>query len=80
MLVSSTTPQPKAKAPEPSIQAFPTKGNFSKNVKKKEHNVDKKEVLQAHVAQVQTRQNEFESLKAQLTNLKGQSSQPTQPV
>jgi hypothetical protein len=42
---SSTTPQPKAKAPQPLTQAFPTKGIYSKNVKKKEHNVDKKEVF-----------------------------------
>jgi hypothetical protein len=34
-------------------------------------------VLQAHVAQVQTLQNELESMKAQLANLKGKSSQPT---
>ncbi len=33
------------------------------------------EVLEVHVAQVQTLQNEFESLKAQLANLKGKSSQ-----
>jgi len=32
--------------------ALPTKGNSNKNVKKKEHNVDKKEVLQAHAIQV----------------------------
>jgi len=32
-------------------------------------------VLQAHVAQVQTLQNEFESLKAQLANFKSKSSQ-----
>jgi hypothetical protein len=72
----SVAPQPKAKAPQPSTQAFPTKGNSSKNVKKKEHNVDKREVLQAHAIQVQTLQNELESLKAQLANLKGKSSQP----
>jgi hypothetical protein len=46
--------QPKAKAPQPSTQAFPTKNNSSKNAKKKEHNVDKREVLQAHAIQVQT--------------------------
>jgi hypothetical protein len=74
---SSATPQPKAKAPQPSTRAFPTKGNSSKNAKKKEHNVDKREVLQAHVAQVQTLQNELESLRAQLANLKSKSSQPT---
>jgi hypothetical protein len=51
---SSVALQPKAKAPQPSIQAFSTNGNSSKNVKKKEHNVDKKEVLQAHVVQIQT--------------------------
>jgi hypothetical protein len=71
---SSVAPQPKAKAFQPSTQAFPTKGNFGKNVKKKEHNVDKREVLQAHVAQVQTLQNEVESLRAQLAHLKGKSS------
>jgi hypothetical protein len=83
MLASSTAPQPKAKAPQPSTHAFPTKGNSSKNVKKKEHNVDKREVFQAHVAQVQTLQHELESLRAQLVNLKGKSSQPTshaQPI
>jgi hypothetical protein len=40
-------------------------------------------VLQAHVTQVQTLQNELESLRAQLVNLKGKSSQPAshaQPV
>jgi hypothetical protein len=40
-------------------------------------------VLQAHATQVQTLQNELESLRAQLVNLKGKSSQPTnhaQPV
>ncbi len=40
-------------------------------------------MLQAHAVQVQTLQNEFESLKAQLANLKSKSSQPTshaQPV
>jgi hypothetical protein len=41
-------------APQPSTQAFRTKGNFSKNVKKKAHNVKKREVLQAHAAQIQT--------------------------
>jgi len=74
---SSATPQPKAKAPQLSTQAFPTKGNSSKNVKKKEHNADKREVLQAHAIQIQTLQNELESLKAQLVNLKSKSSQPT---
>jgi hypothetical protein len=33
-------------------------------------------MFQAHGVQVQTLQNELESLKAQLTNLKGKSSQP----
>ncbi len=68
---------------KPSIQAFPTKSNFSKNGKKKEHNADKKKVLQAHATQVQTLQNELESLRAQFVNLKGKSSQPTshaQPI
>jgi hypothetical protein len=62
---------------------LPTKGNSNKNVKKKDHNADKKEVLQAHAIQVQTLQNELESLRAQLANLKGKSSQPVshaQPV
>jgi hypothetical protein len=79
----SATPQPKAKAPQPSTQAFPTKSNSNKNVQKKEHNVDKREVLQAHVVQVQTLQNELESLRAQFINLKSKSSQPTihaQPI
>jgi uncharacterized protein involved in exopolysaccharide biosynthesis len=76
LLASSTAPQLKAKAPQPSTQAFPTKGNSIKNAKKKEHNADKREVLQAHAAQVQILQNELESLRAQLANLKGKSSQP----
>jgi len=33
-------------------------------------------VLQAHAIQVQILQNELESLRAQLANLKGKSSQP----
>jgi hypothetical protein len=80
---SSVTLQPKAKALQPSTQAFPTKGNSSKNVKKKEHNADKREVLQAHATQVQTLQNELESLRAQLVYLKNKSSRPTshaQPI
>jgi hypothetical protein len=51
---SSNALQPKAKAPQPSTHVFPTKGNSGKNVKKKEHTVDKREVLQAHAVQVQT--------------------------
>jgi hypothetical protein len=47
-------PSTKSQTPQPSTQAFPTKGNSNKNAKKKEHNVDKKEVLEAHVAQIQT--------------------------
>jgi hypothetical protein len=47
------------------------------NVKKEEHNADKREVLQTHAAQIQTLQNELESWRAQLANLKGKSSQPT---
>jgi hypothetical protein len=39
--------------------------------------VNKNEVLQAHAIQVQTLQNELESLRAQLANLKGKSSQLT---
>ncbi len=58
---SSVVIQPKAKALQPSTQALLTKGNFSKNAKKKEHNADKKEVLQAHAIQVQTLQNELKS-------------------
>jgi len=50
---------------------LPAKGNSNKNAKKKKHNVDKKEVLQAHAIQVQTLQNELKSLRAQLANLKG---------
>jgi hypothetical protein len=76
LLASFATPQPKAKAPLPSTQTFPTKGNSSKNVKKKEHNADKREVFQAHATQIQTLQNELEPLKAQLANLKNKSSQP----
>jgi hypothetical protein len=71
-MTSSVAPQPKANALQPSAHVFPTKGNSSKNAKK-ENNVDKKEVLQTNVLQVQTFQNEFESLRA---NLKGKSSQP----
>ncbi len=71
---SSAIPQPKAKAPQPSTQALSTKGNSNKNAKKKEHNADKREVLQAHAIQVQTLQNELESLRVQLANLKGKSS------
>jgi hypothetical protein len=58
---------------------LPTKGTSNKNAKKKEHNADKREVLQAHAIQVQTLQNELESLRAQLANLKGKSSQPVMP-
>ncbi len=39
------------------------------------NNADKREVLQAHAIQVQTLQNELESLRAQLANLKGMSPQ-----
>jgi len=63
LATSSSAPQSKAKAPQPSTQVFPTKGNSSKNVKKKEHNADKREVLQAHAAQIQTLQNELKSLR-----------------
>jgi hypothetical protein len=77
LLASSVAFQPKAKALQPSIHAFPTKGNSNKNVKKKEHNVDKSEVLQAHVTQIQILQNELESLKAQIVNMKGKYSQLT---
>jgi hypothetical protein len=49
---SSVALQPKAKAPQPSTHVFTTKGNSSKNVKKKEHNANKREVLQAHATQV----------------------------
>jgi hypothetical protein len=64
LLASSIVLQPKAKAPQPSTQALPTKGNSNKNAKKKEHNANKREVLQAHAIQVQTLQNELESLRA----------------
>jgi len=73
LATSFVAPEPKAKAPRPSTQAFPTKGNSSKNAKKKEHNVDNREML--HAVQVQTLQNELESLRFQLSNLKGKSSQ-----
>jgi len=63
LLASFVVPQPKAKALQPSTQALPTKGNSSKNAKKKEHNADKREVLQAYAIQVQTLQNELESLR-----------------
>jgi hypothetical protein len=53
-LPTSTSPQLKAKALQPSIQDLPTKGNSNKNAKKKEHNVNKREVLQMHAIQVQT--------------------------
>jgi hypothetical protein len=62
---------------------LPTKSNFSKNAKKKEHDADKKEVLEAHAIQIQTLQNELKSLRAQFANLKSKSSQPVnhaQPV
>ncbi len=51
LLASSVALQPKTKAPQPSTHVFPTKSKFSKNAKKKEHNVDKREVLQAHAVQ-----------------------------
>jgi prefoldin subunit 5 len=44
---------------------------------KKEHYADKKEVFQAHATQVQILQNELESLRAKLVNLKGKFSQLT---
>jgi hypothetical protein len=49
---SSAAPQPKAKAPQRSTQALPTKGNSNKNAEKNEQNADKREVLQAHAIQV----------------------------
>jgi hypothetical protein len=45
LLASSATLQPKTKAAQPSTQAFPSKGNSNRSVKKKEHNADKREVL-----------------------------------
>jgi hypothetical protein len=75
LATSFAAPEPKAKAPRPSTQAFPTKGNSSKNAKKKEHNTNNREMF--HAAQVQTLHNELESLRFQLSNLKGKSSQPT---
>ncbi len=83
LAASSVTPQLKAKAPEPSTQAFPTKGNPRKNAKKKEHYVDKREVFQTHATQIQILQNELKSFRAQLVDLQGKSSQPAnhaQPV
>ncbi len=52
--ISFVAPHLKTKAPQPSTHVFPIKGNFSKNAKNKEHNADKREVLQAHAIQVQT--------------------------
>jgi hypothetical protein len=49
-------PSTKSQGTSAFHSSFPTKGNSSKNAKKKEHNVDKKEVLQAHATQVQTLQ------------------------
>jgi hypothetical protein len=77
LLASYVGLQPKTNALQPSTQAFPTKGNSNKNAKKKEHNVDKRKVLQAHAVQVQTLQNELESLRTQLANIKGKFFQPT---
>jgi hypothetical protein len=62
LLAFSIAPQPKAKAPQPSTLAFPTKGTSSRNVKK-EHNVDKTEVFQAHAIQIQILQNEVISIE-----------------
>ncbi len=59
------------------LKLSPPRVISNKNAKKKEHNVDKKELLRAHAALIQTLQNEFKSLRAQLTNLKGKFSQPT---
>jgi hypothetical protein len=75
MSASFVALQLKAKAPQPSTWAFPTKGNSSKNAKKKEQNINKREVLQGHAIQVQTLQNELVSLRAQFANLKSKSSQ-----
>jgi len=58
------------------LRFFPTKSNPNKNAKKKEHIVDKREVLQAHAIQIQTLQNELETLKAQFVNKKSKFSQP----
>jgi hypothetical protein len=67
-------PSTKSQSTSTFHSSFLTKGNSNKNVKKKEHNANKREVLQAHATQVQTLQNELKSLKAQLANLKGKSS------
>jgi hypothetical protein len=75
LLTSFTVPQPKAKTLQPFTSALLTKSNSNENAKKKEHNADKREVLQTHVIQLQTLQNELESLRAQLATLKGKSSQ-----
>jgi hypothetical protein len=45
MSASSVAFQLKTKALQPSTQVFPTKGNSNKNVKKKDHNANKREVL-----------------------------------
>jgi hypothetical protein len=70
-------PSTKSQGTSAFHSSFPHQGYYSKNATKKEDNVDKKEVLQAHATQVQTLQNELKSLRAQLTNLKSKSSQPT---
>jgi site-specific DNA-cytosine methylase len=64
--VSSVVFQPKAKAPQPSTHALPTKGNSNKNAKKKVHNANKMEVLQAHVIQLSPRMREFTTRFPQL--------------
>jgi hypothetical protein len=53
LLTFSIALKTKTKALQPSTHAFHTKGNSNKNAKKKQHNVDKREVLQAHATQVQ---------------------------
>jgi len=50
LTTSTTTLQPKAKAPQLPLRLSPPRVIPSKNAKKKKHNVDKREMLQAHAA------------------------------
>jgi hypothetical protein len=50
MTTSSIALQLKAKTPELPLRLSPPRVIPSKNAKKKKHNVDKREVLQAHAA------------------------------
>jgi hypothetical protein len=60
--------------------SFAQKGNSSKPGKRKEKQSTKKEAFQAQTVQVQTLQNELETLHAQLASLKGKNAQSVQHV